>query len=181
MHTKQSASLDTFSRYLLIPWKHFSYNRWLDYHEPRVSQNSLTSFPKTLPTKGSRKTLRFSTLRSLHLVGKMDFLSIATQFSKAKQYTTQRHTAVKTGLPFTRLLPFSTWTSELCYALPIPRGRVQSCHCVRSMQSGQERRVQVCHHFLNSTTLPFFTLASASQMQSTIRTSQALGDRKVSR
>ena len=54
-------------------------------------------------------------------MGKMDFPSIATQFSKAKQYTTQRHTGVETGLPFARLLPFSTWTLELCYALPLPR------------------------------------------------------------
>lgn len=54
-------------------------------------------------------------------MGKMGFPSIATQFSKPKQYTTQRHTAVKTGLPFARLLPFSTWTPELCYALPLPR------------------------------------------------------------
>lgn len=141
----------------------------------------INKFSQNSTHQGLKKDSSIFHSQSLHLVGKMDFLSIATQFSKAKQYTTQRHTAVKTGLPFTRLLPFSTWTSELCYALPIPRGRVQSCHSVRSMQSGQERRVQVCHHFLNSTTLPFFTLASASQMQSTIRTSQALGDRKVSR
>lgn len=162
----QPASLTTFSRYLRIPCEHFSYNRWLDYHEPRVPQNSLTSFPKNKPTEGSRKTFDFP-LRSLHLtVGKMDFPSSHSVFQSQTTYHSKRHNAAETGSPHTKLCPFSARVRFCCH-LSLEVSTAISLHSWQCNVGKSKQGPGLPSNFLNSTTLPLFTLASASQMPST--------------
>lgn len=108
-----------------------------------VSLSSLTSFQKHTH-QGLKEDLRFSSQEPSPKWARWTFLP-DTRFSKVKQYTTQKHTMVKTGCHASSCFPFLPGPRVMLRSHPSLQG-AQSCHCILdNVMWARANKGQACH------------------------------------
>lgn len=130
-----------------------------------MSLSSLTSFQKHTH-QGLKEHLRFSSQEPSSKSARWTFLP-DTRFSKVKQYTTQKHTMVKTGCRASSCFPFLPGPRAMLRSHPSVQGAVMALHSWQCNVGKSKQGPGLPSNVPKSTTPPLFTLSPASQMQST--------------